>query len=138
MSTFADRMQTFTDHLSSSIRDREDARERIHQATADLIGGAQEFVEGVAKDRRASAEELRTRLADFRSEFRDRVDALRRDHREWLDRMKSETTESLDASRRTRLDQVRGMRDDFALARRALSEDLSGASRAWREFTSRR
>ena len=40
MATFADRMTSFTEHLAASIQQRDEALNRVHQATEGLLAGA--------------------------------------------------------------------------------------------------
>ncbi len=62
MTSFADRMNGFTNHLQSSIQERGDALTRVHGATNLLLDGARKFMSDVAHDHQAMASELRATL----------------------------------------------------------------------------
>lgn len=118
MAEFNDRMMAFTDRLKSSIEGRGEALANVHQATVDLLGGARTFLDGVAHEHKAMAEELNQFLATTRANRDETVTAMRNSHREFLDNVTAEhgvRTEDvngfLTTSRTNRVETVGAMRD---------------------------
>jgi len=118
MAEFHDRMKAFTDRLKSSIEDRGDSLASVHQATVDLLGGARMFLNDVADEHKARAEELNQFLSTTRANRDETVTAMRNSHREFLDSVAAEhqaraedVNEFLTSSHDHRVEMVGAMRD---------------------------
>lgn len=119
MAQFQDRMTAFTDKLQASIEDRNESIANIHQATADLIGGARTFLNDVAHDHKVMAEELNAFFATTSANRDEMVTAMRESHREFLNNVIAEheariedVNEFLTSNRENRLETVGNMRDN--------------------------
>lgn len=138
MPTFTDSMKSFTEHLTDSVRERDEALGRIHEATSGLVKEAREFMNGVARDHGAMAHELHATLATARKDRCERSAALRGHIRESLGQMRDDLRETLTETRRTRQEAVQQMHKSFATARNDLAADLRSASSAWSSFAASR
>lgn len=138
MTTFADRMLSFTENLQASIRDRGESLCRVHRSTGDLREAARGFMADMARDHQAMSEDLRHRLATQRAEQQERVEAMRNRHRDSLRTMRDELRQVLDNTNEARHDAVQQMREGFQEAHAALSSDLRGAAEAWQNFVATR
>ena len=131
MANFNDRMMAFTDRLGASIEARGDSLAEVHQATVDLLGGAREFLEGVAAEHGARAEELGEFLSKTRADRDEAVKAMRDSHREFLDEVTAEhgarteeVNEFLSSSRANRVETVGAMRDAHRESLGAMRDEL--------------
>jgi hypothetical protein len=138
MTTFADHMRSFTDHLQTTIQERGEALAQVRQATDDVREGAREFLGDVVHEHQAMATELRATLDTHRAERRDRVATLRQHHREELQRMRSDLHHMLGENQTARHDTMQRLRSTFHEAQRELAGDLREASLAWRAFAATR
>ncbi|WP_435011895.1 hypothetical protein P12x_005991 (plasmid) [Tundrisphaera lichenicola] len=131
MANFNDRMMAFTDRLGASIEARGDSLAEVHQATVDLLGGAREFLESVATEHGARAEELGEFLSKTRADREEAVNAMRENHREFLDEVTAahgarteEVNEFLSSSRAHRIETVGAMRDAHRESLGAMRDEL--------------
>ena len=131
MADFNDRMMAFTDRLGASIEARGDSLAEVHQATVNLIGGARKFLEGVAAEHGARAEELGEFLSKTRADRDEAVKAMRDSHREFLDEVTAEhgarteeVNEFLSSSRAHRVETVGAMRDSHRESLGAMRDEL--------------
>jgi hypothetical protein len=138
MAQFADRMTSLTRTLRTSIQMRNDARQQVHDATADLSKRTQTFMAHVAEQNRTRAEELRESLAAHREECRQKTEDLRGEHRESLEKMRTDMNHMLTETRKSRHDTVNQQVHTFQHARNELALDLREASLAWHGFATGR
>ena len=138
MAEFADRMQSFTDHLRESIQARGEALSGVHAATEELLDGARTFLGHVAEEHRERAEELRATLESHRAGCRQQVAEMRHSHQEALHAMRDDLNRTLSESRRMRQDETSRMFQTFQQARHDLASDLRSAASVWRAFAATR
>jgi len=138
MAEFADRMKSFTGHLRDSIHMRGEALSQVQAATGELLDGARTFLENVAGQHRARAEELHATLTTHRKECQQTVAEMRHSHQDSLRKMRDDLNHTLSETRKTRQDTVNQLRESFQHARNELASDLREASSAWRQFTAGR
>jgi DNA anti-recombination protein RmuC len=138
MPVFAQRMKDFTDHLQSSIENRADALEQVHQSTNQLLDAARTFVAGVTHEHHEMAGELHASLTQFHDDLSDRVEGMRKHHRDSLDQTRADLRQRLDENQATRNQTVKTMRHAFADARRQVADDLHGARDEWQTFAATR
>ena len=138
MPVFAQRMKDFTDHLQSSIEDRADALNQVHQSTTQLLDAARAFVAGVTHEHHEMADELHASLTQFHDDLSDRVAGMREHHRDSLNQTRADLRHRLDENQATRHQTVKSMRHSFAEARRQVSDDLRGARDEWQKFAATR
>jgi hypothetical protein len=136
--SFTDRMASFTEHLKTSIQERDEALEETRHAAQDVLKAAQEFVVDVAADHRVMGEALHAELTADREARSECVAEMRHQHRASLDQMRDEIQKSLDATRQVRQEAVHQMRGAFTVARCEVAADLQGAAKAWQAFAARR
>jgi ElaB/YqjD/DUF883 family membrane-anchored ribosome-binding protein len=137
MAEFADRMKSFTDHLRTSIRMRNEALAQVHSSTEDLRCRARAFMDQTADEHRNRAEELHETLASHREECRQKAAELRENHQESLRKTRDDLQRMLSETRKTRQDTVNELRHTFEHARNELAMDLREASFAWHAFAAR-
>jgi hypothetical protein len=138
MAEFADRMNSLTRNLRSSIQMRSEARKHVHDATMELSNRNQAFMAHVADQNRTRAQELRESLAAHREECRQKAEALRAHHQESLGKMRDDLNGMLTETRKMRQDTVHQLFDTFQHARNELALDLREASFAWHTFAAGR
>ncbi|HEX8204091.1 MAG TPA: hypothetical protein VF590_26680 [Isosphaeraceae bacterium] len=138
MGRFTDNMATFTDHLRSSIAERGEFLAGVTQSTHELQEGARAFMDGVARDHRARADELNGFLTSFRTELHERATELRNRHQDGLRQMRHDLHETLDANQKARHEAVAQMSAAFRDARHQVADDLRQASAAWHKFAAER
>jgi len=131
-------MKDFTDHLQSSIENRADALEQVHQSTTHLLGAARSFMAGVTQEHHEMAGELNAMLTQFHDDLSDRVEGMRKEHRASLNQTSAELRSRLDENQATRHQAVKTMRHSFRQARREVADDLRGAREAWGKFAATR
>ena len=136
--SFTDRMASFTEHLKTSILERDESLKDIRRATEDVLKAAQGFVVDVATDHRVMGETLHADLTADREARNERVAEMRHDHKASLDQMRDETQKTLDATRQARQEAVHEMREAFSVVRCEVASDLLGAAKAWQAFAGRR
>jgi DNA anti-recombination protein RmuC len=132
MAAFADRMKTFTGRLTSSIEDRTESLARVHQATTDLLDETREFLDDVAHEHAARADEVHAFLSTNRADRNEAVSAMRDGHREFLDGVAhehgtraDEVQTFLSATRSDRNASVTAMRDGHLEALDAMRNELN-------------
>jgi uncharacterized coiled-coil DUF342 family protein len=138
MAEFADRMQTFTDHLKTSIDMRGEALSRVHAATEELLGDARTFLGDVTEGHKTMARELRETMDAHRKDCCEKVAEMRNNHQESLRTMRGDLNHMLSETRKTRSENVNQLCTEFRESRDALAKDLSQAASAWRKFASSR
>lgn len=138
MSSFADSMKSFTEQLKSSIHEREDALARVHQNTDDLLKGAREFMDGVSREHRERADDLRAAMTEFRAELDRKVGEMKHQHRESHRQRSEHLNQMLGETRKARHEAVSTMQAEFHKAQHELADDLRQAANAWREFAATR
>jgi ElaB/YqjD/DUF883 family membrane-anchored ribosome-binding protein len=136
--SFTDRMASFTEHLKTSIQERDESLAETRHAAQDVLKAAQEFVTDVAADHRVMGEALHAELTADREARSDCVAEMRHQHKASLDQMRDEMQTSLDATRQARQEAVHQMREAFTVARCEVAADLQGAAKAWKAFAARR
>jgi len=137
MAEFADRMKSFTDHLRTSIKMRNEALDQVRSDTEDLRDRAQSFMEHVANEHRNRVEELHATLATHREECRQKAAELKNNQQESLRKTRADLQHMLSETRKARQDTANELRQTFQHARNELASDLSEAASAWRAFTAK-
>jgi sulfite reductase alpha subunit-like flavoprotein len=134
MAEFADRMKSFTDHLRTSIKMRNESLAQVQSSTEDLRNRARAFMEQTSDEHRERAEELHATLAAHREECRERAAELREKHQESLRKTRTDLQRMLSAARKARQDTANELRHSFQHARNELALDLHEAAAAWQAF----
>jgi hypothetical protein len=131
---FTEQMETLTNELRTSRRERDAFVVNVRQRAHTILADAQAFIHAVGERHAAMAERLKEDLAAGEEERTSAAKARRQQNRQRQQTVRAELQESLAQTRVQRQQHVAELRADFRAAHAEVPCDLRQAAGVWQSL----